>query len=177
MRRFTAPLAFLALITLAAPAAASSLPKADITRPTLGLGLGNGASLSLDAPVSGDLSLGGAIGAPAFTAGNLDLRLLYKLVRGGRQRLHLSLLGGVQFNSSRFTVLGGPEPMLGVALAYPFTSQLTGRANIVVGLGPNIGSSSMRPSGLELAYRFTPTLEGTFGWNGRGDILGLKFSL
>lgn len=176
MRALVAPIVVTAVLASAAPALASSLPKADISRPTLGLGLGNGASLSLDFPVTRELSLGGGLGAPSFRSGSLDLRLLYNLMRGGRERVYLSLLAGAQFYGPTFGSFGTPEAMIGVALAYPFTSQLTGRLNVVAGLGTaGIGLTTMRPSGLELGYKFTPTLEGTLGYNGRGDVIGLKF--
>lgn len=166
----------LALGATALPAQASSMPKADFDRNTLGLGLGNGVSLSLDFPVNRDLSLGGSLSAPGFAAGNFDLRLLYKLIKGGRSNLTLALLAGVQAYGARFGTITSYQPMVGVGLAYPFTSQLTGRLNLVAGFGGAFGLTSLGPSGIELGYRFTPNLEGTIGANGRGDFLGLKFA-
>ena len=169
--------AVLALGATALPAQASSMPKADFDRNTLGLGLGNGFSLSLDFPVNRELSLGGSISAPGFVSNNFDLRLLYKLLNGGRSNLTLALLAGVQAYGPRFGTISTYQPMVGVGLAYPFTSQLTGRLNLVAGFGGGaFGLTSMGPSGIELGYRFTPNLEGTIGANGRGDFIGLKFA-
>lgn len=166
----------LALGATALPAQASSMPKADFDRNTLGLGLGNGVSLSLDFPVNRDLSLGGSLSLPQFRAGNFDLRLLYKLIHGGRSNLTLALLAGVQAYGPTFGTFSTYQPMVGIGLAYPFTSQLTGRLNVVAGFGGGWGWNNLGPSGIELGYRFTPNLEGTIGANGRGDFLGLKFA-
>lgn len=176
--RFVAPLA--AFVTMTAPAYASSLPKADFSRNNLGLGIGNGLSVSLDFPLSRDLSLGGAVNLGYLYArtSSLDVRLLYKILHAGRERLGLDILAGVQGWGYNFA-LGGWEPFAGVALAYPFTPQLTGRLNLAVGLlGGFTGApwGAFGPSGLEIGYRFTPSLEGTLGANGRGDVLGLNFS-
>ena len=157
----------LALLT-ASPAMASSMPKADFSQPSLGLGLGNGLSLSVDIPLDRELSLGGAIGAPYFRTGNADVRLLYKLLR---ERFTLALLVGAQASGPRFSEFNYFQPMAGVALAYPFNAKLTGRLNVVVGFFDR----GVTPSGLELGYKFNRDLEGTIGWNGRGDVLGLKF--
>lgn len=160
-------------LALASPAAASSMPKADFNRPSFGLGFGNGLSLALDFPLSRDFSLGGSLNATYFytRSSSFDLRGLYKLMHGGP--LSLDLLGGVaaySYGTYNFNTL---EPFIGVALAYPFTSQLIGRLNVAVGV---FGRGYYGPSGLELAYKFTPTLEGTIGANGRGDVLGLRLS-
>lgn len=79
------------------------------------------------------------------------------------------------FNKSRWAGLE-----LGVGLAYRFTPQLTGRLNLVPGLiypfGPGRFTDYYAPAGgIELAYRFSSSLEGTIGYNGQGDILGLRF--
>lgn len=179
MKKFVLSLAAVAAaVSLSTPAFASSMPKADFGRGnTLGLGLGNGVSLSLDFPVGGMLSLGGAVSAQSFSSNTIDLRLLYKLVHGGRDRLFLDLLGGVQFYGPTFGNFSVVSPFIGVALAYPFTSRLTGRLNVAASFGTGgAGFNGTRASGLELAYEFTPNLEGTLGYNGRGDVIGLKFS-
>jgi hypothetical protein len=169
--------ACIATMALSAPALASSMPKADFGRSnTLGLGVGNGVSLSIDFPVSGDLSLGGALSAQGFVSNTADLRLLYKLMPGGTGRLHLDLLGGVQIYGPRFGQFTSFDPFIGVALAYPFTSRLTGRLNVAGAFNTGgLGFNGTRASGIELAYEFSPNLEGTIGANGRGDFLGLKF--
>jgi hypothetical protein len=165
---------------LSAPAFASSMPKADFGgRNTLGLGVGNGVSVSLDFPLSHMVSLGGALSLTRFSSNTLDLRLLYKLVPGGGSgRLTLDLLGGLQVYGPSFGNFNSFDPFLGVALAYPFTSRLNGRLNIAAAFLSSSAFSfdATRASGLELAYEFTPTLEGTLGYNGRGDVIGLKFA-
>ena len=178
-RTFFTLAALAATMAFSAPAFASSMPKADFGRSnTLGLGVGNGISFSLDFPLSRALSLGGALSAQSFSANTIDLRLLYKLIPGGRERVFLDLLGGVQVYGPRFGSFTNFYPFLGVALAYPFTSRLTGRLNVAATFatsGP-FDWRDTRASGIELAYEFTPSLEGTIGANGRGDFLGLKFS-
>lgn len=158
------------------PAFASSMPKADFGRNnTLGLGVGNGVSFSLDFPLSNMLSLGGALSAERFSANTLDLRLLYKLIPGGHQKLYLDLMGGIQIYGPSFGSFNAFDPFIGVALAYPFTPQLTGRLNVAAAFGTVGGFNATRASGLELGYKFTSNLEGTIGANGRGDFIGLKF--
>lgn len=155
------------------PAQASSMPRPDFgAKPYLGLGIGNGLSLSIDFPVSRELSLGGSLGAPGFLGSNFDFRLLYKLVNGGRSGLTLDLLAGLQASGPRFSTFNNFDPFVGVGLAYPFTPRLTGRLNVAVGV---VSRQAFLPSGIELGYRFTPSLEGTIGANGHGDFLGLKF--
>ncbi len=169
-------LALAILAAAATPAQASSLPRADFgARPYLGLGLGNGVSLSFDAPLNADMSLGASLGTGFVLSksSSVDVRFLYKLLRGGSQRPTIDLLVGAQGGGTGFT-LGGFEPMVGVALAYAFTPQLTLRGNIVAGV---TSRGVIGPSGLELGYKFSPQLEGTFGGNGRGDVLGLKFAI
>lgn len=170
-----AALSAVAVLAAAAPAQASSMPRADFgARPYFGLGLGNGVSLSFDAPLNADMSLGASLGTGFVynKSSSVDVRFLYKLIRGGTQRPWVDLLVGVQGGGAGFA-LGGFEPMVGVGLAYAFTPQLTLRGNVVVG----VMSRGAGPSGLELGYKFTPQLEGTIGGNGRGDFVGLKFGL
>lgn len=171
-----AALAALVVLGTALPAHASSMPRADFgSRPYLGLGLGNGVSLSFDAPLNRDMSLGASLGTGFVysRASSVDVRFLYKLLHGGAQRPFVDLLVGVQGGGVGFA-LGGFEPMVGVGLAYAFTPQLTLRGNIVAGLGSR---NVIGPSGIELGYKFSSTLEGTIGGNGRGDFIGLKFNI
>lgn len=162
-------------LTTALPAQASSMPRADFgSRPYLGLGLGNGVSVSFDAPLNGDMALGLSGGTGVFNrVSSVDVRFLYKFLRGGVGRPTVALLAGMQGGGAGYT-LGGFEPMVGIGLAYGITPALTIRGNIVAGLGSR---NWIGPSGIELAYKFTPTLEGTIGGNGRGDVIGLKFSI
>lgn len=161
----------------ALPASASSLLAADLSRNTFGLGVGDGVSLSLDFPLSSRFSLGGSLNAGGFFInrsttwiGNFDLRGQYQLIE--RSPLTLSIIAGVAAYAPGF-VNPGFAPFVGVGLAYPFTRQLTGRLNLLAGFGPG-GFYANSPYGFELAYKFTPAIEGTLGYNGRGDVLGLK---
>ena len=166
----------LAVVALATPADASSMPRADFaSRPYLGLGLGNGVSVSFDAPLNANMSLGGSLGTGFIYSrvSNLDVRFLYKLLHGGTQRPTVALLVGAQGSGAGFGI-GGFEPMVGVGLAYGLTPQLTLRGNIVAGVSSR---GVIGPSGIELGYKFSPTLEGTIGPNGRGDFIGLKFAI
>lgn len=65
-----------------------------------------------------------------------------------------------------FANRAGLRPEVGIGLSYPFDAKWTGRANIVYG-----------PSwGFEMGYRFSPTVEGTFGITGMGLVgLGFRF--
>ena len=159
-------------------AEASSLPRADFgNRPTFGLGLGNGISLAIDAPIAPLLTLGASLSAPNFSSSNIDVRLMYKLIPGGGiNRLTLGLLGGVQAGGNTFGSFNYTDPFVGVGLAYPLTSQITIRGNVAVGILGGVGNR-FGPSGAELAYRFSNQLEGTLGFNGRGDVIGLKFAI
>lgn len=171
----TLAIAALSMAAVSLPAQASSMPKGDFTRNNLGLGVGNGISVSLDFPVSSLFSLGGAFSAENFNRNTIDIRGVYKLVPGGGSRLTVGLLGGVQIYGPSFGAFSLFDPFLGVALAYPFAPRLTGRLNLAAAFNTGgAGFNGTRASGVELAYEFTPTLEGTLGVNGRGDILGLK---
>jgi hypothetical protein len=161
----------LAVLLFAAPAMASTMPRADFgNRPTLGLGLGWGVGASLDVPLSGLASLGAGVSFTRFNTGGANVRFLYKLIHGGGG-LTLDLLVGGDVG---YVFAGGSTafgPFAGVALAYPFTRQLTGRLNLAVN---PLAFGSPDASGIELGYKFSPTMEGTIGGNGRGDFLGLK---
>ncbi len=167
----------LVAVMSALPAQASSMPRADFgSRPTIGLAVGNGLSVGLDIPVSQAVSIGGS-----FSAGlawsrstNVDLRLLYKLVSADRGRFQLDLLAGAQgYGPGTFTFTTF-EPIVGIATAYDLTPQLSLRGNLATGLVARGGTG---PSGIELGYRFSPTIEGTIGANGRGDVIGLKIGI
>jgi hypothetical protein len=156
-----------ATLFASSPVLASTMPKADFGgSPTLGLGVGYGVGVSIDAPVSPQLSLGIAGHFNQFRNVYGDARLLYKLLHGGGG-LTLDLLAGAGYGIG----FGSLDPFVGVALAYPFTSRLTGRLNI--GINP-LAYTSYSASGIELGYKFSNTLEGTIGANGLNDFLGLK---
>ncbi|HEY9720488.1 MAG TPA: hypothetical protein V6D47_00630 [Oscillatoriaceae cyanobacterium] len=180
--RHTTPLltAAVAWALMAGPALASSMPHADFSHNTLGLGLGSGIAASADFPLNRDWMLGVAANLSYFgTFGNfgssVDVHALYKILRGtgSAGKLDLDILGGVQgFSTTSF------DPFIGVALAYPFTPRLTGRLNLALGL-PGLfpgGWGVVGPSGIELGYKFSSRLEGTIGENGHGDVLGLSYA-
>lgn len=159
------------------PAQASSMPRADFgNRPVIGLAIGNGLSVGLDVPIGQALSLGGSFNAgfAFYRYSNIDLRLLYKLFSADRSRFQLDLLAGAQGGGPGTFVFSTFEPIVGVAMAYDLTSLLTLRLNAVTGI---FAAGGVGPSGIELGYRFSPTLEGTIGANGRGDFLGLKIGI
>jgi hypothetical protein len=83
---------------------------------------------------------------------------MYEFVEGSRHEPSVAGIFGAFANRH------GLRPEIGAALSYPFDARWTGRANIVYG-----------PSwGFEMAYRFSPSVEGTFGITGMG-VLGLGF--
>jgi len=175
---------FLALTLLLAssvPAMASSLPVAEADHTSISIGLG--PSVSFDANIAPRLLLGGSLGLPFLVSGSsfgrYDVRLDYKFLQTGAFSLSgiFGVWGSVNFVNPSLSHWAGLE--LGVGLAYHFTPQLTGRLNIVPGFGFPLGTgvADFYPpaGGFELAYRFTPTFEGSIGYNGQGDILGLRF--
>lgn len=85
---------------------------------------------------------------------------MYQFLEGTRNDPSISGIFGAFANRA------GLRPEVGIALSYPFDAKWTGRANIVYG-----------PSwGFEMGYRFTPTVEGTFGITGMGLVgLGFRF--
>lgn len=163
----------LAVVGATPAAMASSLPIADFYQPKLGIGVGNGVSLGLDFPVSRSWDIGGSINSGFFVrqVSDLDLHALYKILPGGRNRLTLDLLLGVDAFGNGFFQGTSLNPFVGVALAYPFAPRFTGRLNVAIS---PFGLGDVNPSGLELGYRFSSNLEGTLGVNGRGDVLGLN---
>lgn len=169
----------------AMPASASSLLGADIKRSTLGLGLGNGISAAIDFPVAKQATLGASANFGGWGWGglgaNFDVRGQYRLLeRIESLPLTLSLMGGVAGYTAGVSGFGvfGVAPFVGVGLSYPFIpNKLIGRANVLVGFGfGTFGATYYAPNGAEIAYKFTPSLEGTLGWNSHGDILGLKYA-
>lgn len=70
------------------------------------------------------------------------------------------------------------------AITAIFSSNLTARVNLVPGYNFFGGANSLvfqnffPPSaGAEIGWRVTPNLEATLGYNGQGDILGLRFRI
>lgn len=150
-------------------AEASTMPKADFgLAPTVGVGLGNGLGVSIDAPMGSNLAIGASAHLAYFNAVGLEGRLMYKLARA--DKLQIDLLAGVNALGIGGVTLA-PGIFAGVGLAYPFTNKFTGRLNVAVNV---LSPYSYNDSGLELGYKFTNTLEGTIGGYGYGEFLGLK---
>jgi hypothetical protein len=83
---------------------------------------------------------------------------MYQFLEGTRREPSIAGIIGAFANRA------GLRPEFGFALSHPFDAKWTGRANIVYG-----------PSwGFEVGYRFSPTVEGTFGITGMG-VLGVGF--
>lgn len=167
------------------PAAASTMPKAEADRSSVVIGLG--PSLSFDANLAPNMLLGASVGLPFLVSGfngvpaRYDVRLTYEFLQQGGFSLAgiFGIWGNVRFDNPSISRWVGLE--LGVGLAYKFTPQLTGRLNIVPGFGFPFGTgvADFYPpaSGFELAYRFNSNFEGSIGYNGQGDIIGLRFLL
>lgn len=160
----------------------STLPDADITQK---IGLGTGPSVSADFKLNNRTSLGVSFGSPiyrgVFTSGFYDVRLLYKFLDQNKLALSglIGVTGNPAFNLSYRGSLIGVEA--GIALSYQFTSQVTGRLNLVTGVPIDTWgrwnswySFAAPASGIEIGYKFTPSIEGTIGANGQGDFLGLN---
>jgi hypothetical protein len=165
------------------PASASTMPKAEADRSSISIGLG--PSISFDANVAPHMLLGASVGLPFLVSGSnfgrYDVRLTYEFLQQGAFSLAgiFGIWGNVNFVTPSVSRYIGLE--LGVGLAYRFTPQLTGRLNIVPGFSFPFGTgfTDFYPpaGGFELAYRFNPSFEGTIGYNGQGDIIGLRFLL
>lgn len=164
------------LLAAAAPAAASSLPRADFSgsSPNIGIGAGFGnLSGAFDLPLSREWQIGLGVSSLFGAGANADLRVLYRFWNAGANPFTLALLAGVQADGGAFNALGNIEPIAGLAAAYPITSQLVIRANAVAGV---MNRSLLRPAGVEVGYRFHPNMEFTVGANGRGDYVGVNLN-
>ncbi|MGV3522961.1 MAG: hypothetical protein ACO1RX_01980 [Candidatus Sericytochromatia bacterium] len=182
---FTAALATLAILGLSQQGAqASTMPKAEANTSSVVIGLG--PSVSFDAVLAPRMTLGASLGLPFLVegtnrvTGRYDVRLAYKFLQEGPFSLAgiFGVWGNVRFDNPSVSRWIGLE--LGVGMSYRFTPQLTGRLNIVPGFSfpfPGAGIADFYPpaGGFELAYQFNPNFEGTLGYNGQGDILGLRF--
>jgi hypothetical protein len=196
-RLLTATCAILLTVTASRSAMASSLPAMpEDARPVIGMGLG--PSLSVDWRLFEPLSLGISAGMTLFDATSFrfdtstfglvryDLRGVYLLRDGGATNVSISLIAGLWGDTSflRQTVEGLPFGLQGgIALSYPFLTNLVGRINFVAGY-PFFPSPSgffsglfAPAAGLEIAYYVSPSLELTFGYNGQGDVFGLRWHL
>lgn len=188
------PLALALALLPCLPAAASSLPRADIgSRPVLGIGVGGnqslqaGGSLSLDVPVTDAIAIGGS--ASSTFAGGLDydVRGMYRFILGASSTgPSISAILGLwgQPGLSGFQTGFGAAPYLGFGLAYPINEKFTVRLDLayapffdyahanetLVFLG---GPPS---SGVEVGYHITKNFEATLGLNGRGDLIGASYT-
>ena len=164
------------LVLAAAPAAgASTLPRPDFgSQPVLGAGGGQAIGLAFDVPIDDRLALGAAIGSRAWVGAKAEARGLYRFWQAGREPLTLCWVVGVQAAGPAFSTLTEIEPVVGIAAAYPVGQGWTVRGVLAAGL---IGYDRLRPAGLEVAYRFHPRMEGTIGFNGNGDVAGLKIDI
>jgi len=167
-----------------ASAEASTMPKAEVDRSSISIGIG--PSVSIDGKIGPVTSLGGSLGLPFLvdggSSGRYDIRLTHKFLQQNRFSLSgiFGVWGNVRFDEPSRSRYVGLE--LGLGMAYQFTPQLTGRLNLVPGFtfpfSPGRVVDYYPPAGgFELAYRFNSGLEGTLGYNGQGDILGLRFTI
>lgn len=195
----TACLSLIATIHLAtAPAAqASSLPTFDTDRGPV-IGVGSGPSVSLNWRLTDDFAIGLSGGLNIFDGAawridpstfgivRYDLNGLYLLRDGGPTGVTIAAVGGLWGDTSflRQPIEGLPVGLEGgFALSYPFLPKLIGRINFLVSyqlfaspLGYNLGAFPPA-AGLELAYFPMPGLELTVGYNGQGDVVGLRWRL
>jgi len=176
----------LAATAVSLPAQASTMPKAETDQSSFVLGLG--PSLSFDARLAQNVTLGASVGLPFLIEGfdrvssRYDVRVVYNFFQQGNFFLSgiFGIWGNVNFSNTTLSRWAGLE--LGLGLAYKFTPQLTGRLNIVPGYN-FFGSRAFfndfyaPAGGVELAYKFSPTFEGTIGYNGQGDLIGLRFRI
>lgn len=167
-------------------AKASSLPKADMRKT---FAIGSSPSIGGDTRIGYRTSLGGSLGLPFIQNGfnfngtplRYDLRLMYNFINSGGFTLNglAGAFGDLRVDNLQRSQWFGVE--LGVAMAYRFSPEVTARVNIVPGFNFfNRGNTQFLgytgpSSGAELGLKITPTLEATLGWNGQGDLLGLRF--
>ncbi len=184
IKTLTLALAATALLLPTFSATASTMPKPEVDRSSISLGLG--PSFSIDGKIGPATSLGGSLGLPFLVeggnSGRYDIRVTHRFLSQNRFTLSgiFGVWGNLRFDRPERSRYAGLE--LGVGLAYQFTPQLAGRLNIVPGIAFPFGSGRIvdyypPAGGFELAYRFNNGLEGTLGYNGQGDILGLRFTI
>ncbi|HEY9855771.1 MAG TPA: hypothetical protein V6D05_08560 [Stenomitos sp.] len=186
MLKTVATLAFLGAFAL--PAAASTMPRADITGRDMryfGLGLGHALSVSADVALAPQWTLGASLGTGYWNDPEpyrYDVRWVYSFVTGGRTGLSiagiLGIWGGTTFQNP-YNLDHLPVPEVGFGLAYPFTRDLVARLNLIVPYygqvpGPYFYMFGGPSGGLELGYRVRPYMEATLGINGQGNYLGMK---
>ncbi len=174
--------AMAAVATMAGPAVASTMPGADDTGVCFGAGVGyGGLAVSLDAPTGSPLRLGASVGSgnPFGSPLSFDIRGTYRLPDVGVPHLALDgiagLVGGLGYGST-FPHGGVAGLEAGFGAAYHFVPRLVGRVNLVYGI-PFYGAFpwyGAPASGLEFGYEFSKQLEGTVGWSGLGENVGIR---
>ena len=189
---FAAVAGLLSALAVAAPAAASSLPRVDFgTEPILGLGLGAnqglsvGGSLSLDVPLGTRWMAGASVGSSLARSITYDVRAVYRLVDGGPETPAIGVIVGLWGapGAPGFQLPGGVAPLVGFGLGYSINDQFDVRLNLSYSPFFNYGSGEFLTfiggpplAGLEVGYRLAPGLEATLGINGRGDFVGLAYT-
>lgn len=191
--RRVAALALALCVTTAAPALASSMPKADLERPTLGIGAGAnlgwkpGGSVAVDFPVMGNIGIGLGLNSTFVNGTTFDARASYRFVDGSRESPAIAAIAGVwgvlggQAGDPRFTSAYPLAPSIGFGLAYEPLDKLTLRLNLAYSPFYAYGSEALAfiggppTSGIEAAYEILPGVEATLGLNGNGDVLGLNY--
>ena len=168
---------------IATPCMASSLPAGEIVQK---VGIGSGPSVGVDFKLNNKTSLGFSVASP-FSYGKIgdylryDVRALYKFFDEGKFSISgvLGVTGDPTISTINDSSLVGIEA--GVALSFEFLPELTGRLNLV-GSYPFMGARNAwtgyvpPAAGIELGYKFTPTIEGTIGGNGNGDYIGINLA-
>ncbi|MBF2054566.1 MAG: hypothetical protein IGS03_14065 [Candidatus Sericytochromatia bacterium] len=167
---------------LAAPAAASSMPKADLSGHSVSLG--SAPSLAADVSLSPQWSLGFSTAMPfyyeAFGFFRYDLRSTYTLLQTENlvMRGVLGIFGDLDpFQREDFPLAPiGLEA--GMSLAYQMHPMVVLRVNFVAGIGFSRSERwGLFPpgGGIELAFQPFEQFEASAGFNGNGDIFALRY--
>lgn len=168
------------VLGMARPVAASSLPQGQMEGQTV-VGLGLGPAGGVDFQIN-KLSLGFSLGTSffKFSQATADIRLLYEFFR---DPFSLALVVGVVGDTSFGRFAPGIAPEVGVAITYFFIpGKLVLRVNAVASIpvgasGRFFGGFFAPAGGIELGYRFNSRLEGTLGFTGHGEFIGLRVLL
>ena len=194
----SALLSLLLVSFTALPATASTMPKAEANQSSFAIGVGPSAALDLS-PKEGT-TIGLSAGLPFLvngwsdTTSRYDLRMMLDIFSdepashgdGYYSRFFLSALLGV-WGDTNYRNLGASRWLgleAGLAFAWRMTANLTARVNLVPGYNFFGGANSLvfqnffpPAAGAEIGWRVTQNFEATLGYNGQGDILGLRFRL
>lgn len=174
---------FSLLLGAAAPLQAAHLPAADRSKSSLMLG--SAPSLGASWQFSRRLELGFSAATPFFFGddfGNPRYSLYAQYQLLNQNGFYMGIIGGLYGDLNLRGSTAGYSPaylQFGAALAYDLNRQLTLRLNIVPGISlfiPPEGWLFLPPvGGVALAWRPRPWLEASLGFNGNGDILGLRY--